>query len=91
MNTILGVVEKQKEFQELRKHFSKRLEKHMVEKFKELQNTVGEATDNGNLKLPRHHKRHKKLLVYRSADFLREFIFAIACFSEITNNFIFSL
>jgi len=65
LNTIQAVVEKQKEFQELRKNFSKRLEEHLVNKFQTLRNTAGEATDNGTLKLPRHHKRHKQFLIYR--------------------------
>ena len=65
LSTIQAVVEKQKEFQDLRKKFSKRLEKHLTEKFNALSDTKGEASDNGVLKLPRHHKRQKRLLVYR--------------------------
>ena len=53
LSTIQAVVEKQKEFQDLRKKFSKRLEKHLTDKFNGLSDTKGEATDNGVLKLPR--------------------------------------
>ena len=66
LDKIQAVVEKQKEFQELRKKFSKRLEDHLVEKFDKLRDSVAESTDeNGRLKLPRHHKRQASLLVYR--------------------------
>ena len=65
LSNISAVVEQQKLFNELRTKFSKRLQKHLDDKFVAQREIIGEATDNGTLKLPRHHNLHKKLLPYR--------------------------
>ena len=65
MSNVAAVIEQQKLFNELRSKFSKRLQNHLEERFLAQRDTIGNATDDGRLRLPRHHNLHKKLSPYR--------------------------
>lgn len=65
LSNIASVVEQQKLFNELRAKFSKRLMKHLENRFLEQRDHVGEASDRGALKLPKHTQLHKRLMPYR--------------------------
>lgn len=65
LSNIASIVEQQKLFNELRAKFSKRLMKHLENRFLEQRDHVGEASDRGALKLPKHTQLHKRLMPYR--------------------------
>ena len=66
LSNVAAVIEQQKLFNELRSKFSKRLQNHLEERFLAQRDTIGNTTDDGRLRLPRHHNLHKKLSPYRS-------------------------